>query len=111
MAREKRAVAPILPAPDEEGLDAHLPALGGDREDIRIAHILRVYRLAALNKGRCAQSVAQDRGGFKVQVFGSLGHLLFEVCLNLARFAREEILRLGHERGVVLLADPAYTRR
>ena len=53
--REKRAVAPVLPATNEKGLDRDLPALHRDRENVGIADPFGIDRLAALDESRRAQ--------------------------------------------------------
>src|SRR3546814_18696364 len=58
---EEAAMAPILPAPDEEGLDAHRTAPGREREDVRIAQPFGIDRLAALDEGQRLQPVSQHR--------------------------------------------------
>jgi hypothetical protein len=88
-----------------------LAALGSEREHVRIAHAGGVHRLAALNEGRGPQPVAQDRGGFEVELLRRLGHLLFEILLHRRGFPAEEILRLAHQILVPLLVDPAHARR
>ena len=103
---EERAVAPVLPAADEERLHRDLPALGSEREDVRIAHPGRVHGLRALNEGRRAQPVAQYRGGFEVELLRSLCHLLFEVLLDGRGLATEEILGLLDQLFVPGLVDP-----
>ena len=107
---EESAVPPVLPAANEEALDANLPALGREREDICISHTAGVDRLTTLDKGRRAQPVTQDRGSFEVQIFSRLGHLRFEIGLHFGRFSSEEILRLPRQLGIVSCANPAHTR-
>ncbi len=58
--REEAAVPPILAAADEEGLQAHRPALAGERPDVGIRDAFGVDRLRALDRGQRAQPVAQD---------------------------------------------------
>ncbi len=102
-------MAPVLPAADEECLHPHLPALGGEREDVGISHAAGVDRLAALDEGRCAQPVAQNGGGFEIEVDRGLCHLLFDLGLDRARFAGKELLRLAHQFLVSGLVDPPHT--
>ena len=110
VAGEEGAVAPVLPAADEEGLDGDLPALGGEREHVGIAHPFGVDRLRALDEGRRAQPVAQHGGAFEVEVLGGTGHLRFDLALHRAGLAAEEVLRLAHQRGIAHLVDPADAR-
>ena len=104
-------MAPILAAADEEGLDAHLPALAGEREDVGVAEPLGVDRLAALDEGQRAQPVAIDRRQLEIQRLGGLGHLLAELLLHRGRLAAEEVLRVGDQLGIAGLVDPADARR
>ena len=72
MRREEGAMAPVLPAADEEGLDRHRPALAGQREHVGIAEPFGVHRLAALDVGQRAQPVAIDRGQLVILPLGRL---------------------------------------
>ncbi len=107
MGGEEGAVAPVLPAADEEGLDRDLPALLRHGEDIGIAHAGGVDRLAALDEGRSAQPVAQHGRAFEVELFRRLFHLRLDLVLHRGRLAAEEILRLAHQRVIAFLVDPA----
>ena len=102
---------PILAAADEEGLDAHLPGLAGQREDVGVAEPLGMDRLAALDVGQRAQPVAVDRGQLEILRLGRLGHLLAELRLHPGRLAGEESLGVGDQLGIVGLVDPADARR
>ena len=62
MSREEGAVAPILPAADEEGLDRHGSRLAREREHVGVAKAFGVHGLAALDVGQCPQPVAIDGG-------------------------------------------------
>ena len=105
-AGKKAAVAPILPAADEEGLDAHLARLAGQSENIAVAQAFRMNRLAPLDIGQRAKSVAIDRGQLIVLLLGRLGHLLAKPGLNPGRLAGEELFRVLDQLGIILLADP-----
>ena len=104
-------MAPILAAADEEGLDAHRPALAGEREDVGVAEPLGVDRLAALDVGQRAQPVAIDRGELEILRLGGLGHRLAEPRLHPGRLAGEEGLGVLDQLGIVRLVDPADARR
>jgi len=104
-------VAPVLPAANEEGLHPHHTALGREREHIGIAQPRRVDRLRPLDKSRRTQSVAQHRRSFELQVLGCLSHLPFQISLHRARFTRQEVLRLPHQRVVISFIDPPHTGR
>ena len=94
VAGEERAVAPVLPAAHEERLDRDLPAFRGERENVGVADAFGVDRLAALDEGRRAQPVAQDRRGLEVERLGGARHLHLDLLLHRARLAAEEVLRL-----------------
>ena len=111
VAGPEGAVAPVLPAADEERLHSHLPALAGKREDVGVAHALCVDRLAALDRGGGAQPVAQHRGAFEVEIGGGGGHLHLDLLLHRARLAAEELLRLGDQLGIAFLVDAPHARR
>src|SRR3546814_9697037 len=49
---KEAAVAPVLPAANEEALDAHCAALARKRENIRVGGSFRVHRLRALDIGQ-----------------------------------------------------------
>src|SRR3546814_5182960 len=81
---------PILPAADEEGLDADRAFLRGEREDIRIAHAVGVDRLAALDEGERLEPIAQDRGKLEIHIVGRGFHLRTELGLYIGRLRSEE---------------------
>src|SRR3546814_2058304 len=101
------AMPPILPAADEEGLDADRAFLRGEREDIRIAHAVGVDRLAALDEGERLEPIAQDRGKLAIHLVGRGFHLRTELGLYIGRLAREEGFRIVDQLGIIGLADPA----
>ncbi len=106
MGGKEAAVAPILPAPDEESLDAHLAAFAGQREDVAVPQPFRMNGLASLDIGQGAKAVAIDRRQFEIPFLGRLGHLLAQPRLNAGRLARQELLRILDQLGIILLADP-----
>ena len=60
-----------------------MPAAGRHSKDIGIAQPLGIDRLAALDEGRGAEPVTQDRGGFKVERCGRRVHLLVQLGLHI----------------------------
>ena len=104
-------MAPILAAADEEGLDAHRPALAGEREHVGVAEPLGVDRLAALDEGQRAQPVAEDRGELEIHRLGRLGHQPPELLLDLGRLAAEEVLRVADQLGIAGFVDAADAGR
>src|SRR3954447_25925452 len=111
MRREEGAMAPILAAADEEGLNRHGPSLAGEREYVGVAKSLGMHRLAALDVGQSPQPVAIDGGKLVILSFGGLRHRLAQPPLHPGRFAREELLRLAHQLGIFLLANAPDARR
>ncbi len=98
---------PILPAADEEGLDAHRPALAGQREDVGVAEPLGMDGLAALDIGERAQAVAIDRGQLEIHRLRGVAHQRLQLLLDLGRLAAEEILRVADQLVIAGLVDPA----
>ena len=95
------AVAPVLAGAEEEHLNADLPALLMDGEDIGFLDALRIDALMALDMAECCQPVAIDRSPFEIQVFGGILHLRRNLSLHLLASARQEILRLRNKLGIV----------
>ena len=104
VGREEAAMAPILAAADEEGLDAHRPALAGEREQIGVAEPLGVDRLAALDVGERAQPVAIDRGQFEIHRLRRVGHRFDSLAWMLVDLPAEEILGVADQLGIAGLA-------
>src|SRR5438105_1476147 len=104
-------MAPILPAADEEGLDRYRPRLAGEREHVGVAKALGMYSLAALDVGQRAQPVAIDGGQFIILPARRVSHRPRLPRLHTGRLAGEELLRLGDQLGIILVADPAHARR
>ena len=92
--REIGAVAPVLAGAEEEHLDADLPALLMDGEDVGLLDALRVDALVALHMRQRRQPVAIDRGPLEIEIFGGLLHLRRNLGLHLLAAAGQEILRL-----------------
>jgi len=102
---------PILAAANEEGLDAHRPALAGEREDVGVAQPFGMDDLGALDVGERAQAVAIDRCQFEVHRLRRLGHQGLQLLLDLGRFAAEEILGVADQLVIAGLVDPADAGR
>src|SRR3546814_7045554 len=64
---KEAAVAPVLPAANEEALDAHCAALARKRENIRVGGSFRVHRLRALDIGQRFQPVTIDGREFEIE--------------------------------------------
>src|SRR5205085_8732707 len=111
MGREEAAMPPILAAADEEGLDAHRPALAGERENIGIAEPLGMDHLAALDVGERAQAIAIDCGKLEVHRLRRLAHQTLQLLLDLGRPAAEEILGVLDQLVIAGLVDPAHAGR
>ncbi len=70
--REIRAVAPVLPVAEEEHLDAELPGLLVDGEDIRLLDRLRVDALHALDRRQGREPVAAAGRALEFERIGGL---------------------------------------
>ena len=101
------AVAPVLPVAEEEHLDAELPRLLVEGEDIRLLDRLRVDALHALNRRERRQAVAAARGALELELLGRLLHLVGDALLHGVGLARKEGPRLGGEFRVILGRDLA----
>jgi len=108
---EEAAMAPVLPAANEEGLDADGRALGRQREYVGVGQARGVDRLVALDEGQRLQPVAVDRRHLEIERIGGLFHRLAELLLHLGRLARQEIARIIDQFGIILLADPVDAGR
>ncbi len=73
-AREDRAVAPVLLVAEEENLDAELPGLLVDGEDIRLLDALRVDVLPGLHGRERRQPVAVACRLLEFELLGRLLH-------------------------------------
>ena len=102
---------PILAAADEERLDADHPVLARQREDVGIAHTLRVDRLRPLHEGQRLQSVAQQRSQLEVHRLGRRLHLRAELRLHPRRLAGQEVAAIVDQLLVAVLVDPPDARR
>src|SRR3982750_4382817 len=111
MRGEECAMPPVLAAADEESLDRHGPALARECEHIRISEALGMHGLAALDVSQRAQPVAIDRGQLIILPPCRFGHRMRQPRLYAGRLAGEELLRLGDELAIFLLADAADARR
>ena len=87
-------MAPVLPAADEECLDAHLPRLAGQSEDVPVAKALGMDRLAALHIGQGAKPVSVHRRQLVILLFRGLGHQPPKPRLHPGRLSGQEQLRI-----------------
>ena len=108
--REIGAVAPVLAGAEEEHLDAVLPALLVDREDVRLLQRLWIDALVALHVAERGKPVAIDRRAFEVERFRRLLHGASDLRLHRDGAAGEKVLRLVHQRVVVVRRDLARAR-
>ncbi len=104
---EVGAVAPVLPGAEEEHLDAVLPAFLVDGEDVGLFHRLRVDALVALHVRKGREAVAIDGGALEVERLRRLLHRCRYLRLHALAAARQEILRLLDQFGVVVGGDLA----
>src|SRR3546814_10527545 len=82
---KEAAVAPVLPAANEEALDAHCAALARKRENIRVGGSFRVHRLRALDIGQRFQPVTIDGREFEIEIGRGRLHRFAQLSLNGAR--------------------------
>src|SRR5215210_1917023 len=111
MGGEEAAMAPIVAAADEEGLDRHHPALAGQGEYVGIPEPFRMDGLAALDEGQGAEPVAIDGGKLEIEIPRRLLHQPSQLLLNLGRLAGEEILRVRDQLAIGRLVDSPDARR
>ena len=71
MAREEGLIAPVLAGPEEEDLDAGAAAILGDGDDIGFLDTVRIDALVGGHRGNGPDPVAQARGAFIIERFGS----------------------------------------
>ena len=105
MGGKKGAMAPVLAAADEKGLDAHGPGLASQSEDVGIAQPLGMHRLAALDVGQRPEAVAIDRRQLVIPRIRRRSHGRREARLHIGRLAGEERLGVGDQLGIFLAAD------
>ena len=85
--REIGAVAPVLPGPEEEHLDAGLPAFLMDGEHVGLVDGLRVDALMRLHMRQCRQPVAENGGSLEIELFGGVLHRAGYLGLHLLALA------------------------
>ena len=105
------AVAPVLPAPEEEHLDAGLAAFLMGREDVGLLDAVAVDRLIGRYVRECLQPVAKARGALELEPVGGLQHHPLQLGTHGLALAAQEFDGLVNEHGVVGLADLASARR
>ena len=99
---------------------------GGERDETRLSYLQGAQQLAERLGGevvslrgsevaktliehareRRAQPVPQYRRRLEIEIFRRFGHLALKISLHRARFARQEILRLPHQRVGARRAGP-----
>ncbi len=111
VAGEIGAIAEILAGAQEEHLHADLSALGVDGEDVGLVDRRQGDRLMRLDVGQRADTVAQHRGAFELEVDRGLLHALRQCLLDLAVAAAQEAAHLVDDAVVLGLVDAADARR
>ena len=109
MAGKIGPVAPILPSPEEEDLDAALPAFHMDGDDVGLGHAGHIDALMGLDMGQGAQAVAIDGSGLECQRVRGGRHFLRQAMLDLLAAPGKEISRLRHQFGITVLVDAVHT--
>jgi len=102
---EEAAMAPVLAAANEEGLDAHCATLLRQCENVGVAKAFSIDRLAALNEGQRLEAIADDGGLLEIHRIGRSLHRGAELLLHLGRLATQEILRVADQFGIALRVD------
>ena len=109
MGREKRAVAVIAPAADEEDLHARLPADLMPGDDIGVHDAVRVDDGRTLDMRQAADPIAKGGGALELQALGRLLHLLGQRLLHVAGLAAQKRAGLIDQLPVLGFRDPADT--
>src|SRR5690606_406675 len=109
MAWEISVVAEILTAAEEKHLDAGLPALLVERDDVGIAERLDIDLLVGGHMGEGADTVAVEGGAFEIHRLAGRFHLLRQSFLDRPALAAQEALSLGDQPGIVLDRNTADT--
>ena len=111
VGQEIGPVAVVAPAAEEEDLHAGLPGHLVQRDHIGIADAIEVDAVAALHMRQAPDAVAEARRALEFELLRRRLHLGRETPLDARRAAGEILLRLPHQRGVVVLADPLHAGR
>ena len=111
LAREERAVAPILSGAEEEHLHASLAALAEGREKIGFHKGGRIDPLRRLHLIESAQSIAQFGGALEIERVRGSFHVLRQAGLHRAALAGEKMLRFVHQIAVCFFVDAPNARR
>ena len=82
MGWEEGAMAPILSAANEKGLDRDRARLASQRKHVRVSEAFRVHRLAALDVGQRPQPISIDGRQLVIVPLGGKSHLLAEAGLH-----------------------------
>src|SRR6266568_4250722 len=111
MAGKIGPVAPILPAPEKEDLDRGLAARLMRRHDIGVCDALHIDVLLALDMGKGADAVADERGGLEIECLGGRLHVFRQGGLDILSASAQEVARLGDEANIVFLVDATNAGR
>ena len=111
MGREKRPVAVVAPAADEEHLHARLPADLVRGHYVGVGEAGRIDDGRPLHMGQAANAVAHRRRALELQLLRRLLHFGGQRRLHRVGLARQEGFRLRHQLRVIRLAHPAHARR
>ncbi len=105
-------VAPVLRSAEEEHLDAAVPALAVQREEIGLRESRGIDPLARLHMAHRPQAVAVARRALEIERLRGGVHLLDQRILDRAALALEEGFGLVHQLAIALLVDaPRAGRR
>ena len=110
-ARKIGPVAPVLAGAEEEHLNAGLPALLRQAEDIGLLDPLRLDTLFRGDEAHRLDPVAVARRTLEIELLGSLFHQSGEIGLHRLALAVKEGLRLLHQLIVIVRLDDAGAGR
>jgi hypothetical protein len=105
-ARIIGGVAPVLEGAEEEHLDAELPGLFDDGEDIGFLDMARVDRPAPPESAESAAMRSRSRAAFSnSRSSAARVHVARIARARLATLAGQEIARLADEFGIIVVRD------
>ena len=95
------AVAVISTGPEEKDLDAGLPTILMQRDDVGVLHAFKVDILMRLYLRQGVDTVANARRTFKIQRIAGGLHLLNQFSLNGATAIGQKFSRFFDEKSVI----------
>src|SRR5215208_8257140 len=111
VAWEIGAIAPIMPAAEEEDLHAGMPPGLMRRDDVGVADAGDVNVLMSLYQRERANAVADQRRSLEIERLGGPVHLGCKPLLDVAAATGQERLRLLDQPCVIAAVDPGDAGR